>query len=188
MREALLVIDPLREFVYGDIRGEDPERILPDLTRLIDAARGAAVPVIFCTDEHLSVDRELKIWGPHAMKGSEGAQIVPTLAPAGGDFVVPKRTYSAFFQTVLDSLLRDLGAETLYVAGFYTDPCVRHTVADAFFSRYGVIVIADAVATLIPGRAEKDLEYMRKMYDASVTLTSDFVAALAGGKERGQSR
>jgi nicotinamidase-related amidase len=179
MHDALLIIDPLREFVYGDIRGEHPEEVIPALQRLIEVARSAAVPVVYCTDEHLPVDRELRIWGPHAMKGSHGAEIIPAIAPSAADFVVPKRTYSAFFETGLDSLLKDLGARTLDVTGFYTDPCIRHTVADAFFERYEVVVVADAVAALRPGTRDEDLEYMRKMYGVRLGFTRDLTRTTA---------
>jgi nicotinamidase-related amidase len=109
------------------------------------------------------------------MRGSEEARIIAALRPLEGDYVIPKRTYSGFHDTGLDSLLRDLGATTLYVTGFYTDPCVRHTVADAYLLRYDIVVVTDAVAALDPATHGSDLEYMRKMYGAEL-LGTDRVA------------
>jgi len=173
--KALLIIDVLNEFVYGAISGEHPEGIVPNLVRLIRAARQSGVPVVFCKDEHLPVDRELTIWGEHAMKGAQGSEIIDAVAPKEGDFVVPKRTYSGFFDTGLNSLLRDLDANTLYVTGLYADPCVRHTVADAYFERYDVVVVRDAVATLNPGSRAQELDYMQQMYGARLATTDDVV-------------
>jgi nicotinamidase-related amidase len=181
MHDALLIIDPLWEFVHGGIRGEDHEAILLALQHLLRAARSTRGPVVYCTDEHVPVDRELEIWGPHALKGSEGAEILPVIAPAPSDFVVPKRTYGAFFEAGLDSLLKDLGARKLDVAGFYTDPCIHHTVTDAFFERYRVVVVADAVAALLPGNREDDLAYMRRMYGAELEVTSDLIRMTTAG-------
>jgi nicotinamidase-related amidase len=174
-RKALLIVDPLQEFVYGDIKGENPEKIVPNLQRLLADARRAGIPIVYCCDEHVAVDRELTVWGEHAMRGSEAARIIPALSPEDGDYVVPKRTYSGFHDTGLDSLLRDLGANTLYVAGFYTDPCVRHTVADAYLRRYDVVVVTDAVEALDPSAHQADLEYLRRMYGSQLAETDRVV-------------
>jgi nicotinamidase-related amidase len=179
MGKALLVVDVLNEFMYGEIAGESPADIVPVLLRLIQSAREYSVPVIFCKDEHLSVDRELAIWGEHAMKGSQGAEIIKQIAVDDDDFVVPKRTYSGFFDTGLDSLLRDLKATTLYVTGLYADPCVRHTVADAYMRRYDIVVVSDAVATLNPGSLTEELEYMQRMYGARIATAREVTVELA---------
>jgi nicotinamidase-related amidase len=178
-QQALIIVDPLNEFVYGNIKGADAERIIPNLQRLRAGARRAGVPVIYCCDEHLAVDRELAIWGRHAMRGSEEARIIAPLAPENGDYIVPKRTYSGFHDTGLDSLLRDLRAARLLVTGFYTDPCVRHTVADAYLMRYFVMVVTDAVAALDPARREGDLEYLKRMYGAELAETDRIISEFA---------
>jgi nicotinamidase-related amidase len=187
-QKALIIVDPLNEFVYGNIKGVDPERIIPNLQRLRAAARRAGIPIIYCCDEHLAVDRELTIWGRHAMRGSEEARIIAPLAPEDGDYIVPKRTYSGFRDTGLDSLLRDLGAARLIVTGFYSDPCVRHTVADAYLMRYFVVVVTDAVAALDPARHEGDLEYMKRMYGAELAGTDRIISELTDDGATGTER
>jgi nicotinamidase-related amidase len=177
---ALLVVDALNEFVYGDIRGEDPERIIPNLGRLLTGARKNAVPVVYCCDEHLPPDHELAIWGPHAMKGSKEAQVIDALRPGKGDYVVPKRTYSGFHETGLDSLLRDLGVETVYVTGFYADPCVRHTVSDAYARGYGVVVVADAVDALDAAEHGRQMDYMQLMYGARLVDAAQVLDEIIG--------
>lgn len=185
MGQALIIVDALHEFVYGAIKGDRPERIIPNLQRLRAEARRAGIPVIYCCDEHLAADRELTIWGEHAMAGSEGARIIASLRPEDGDYVVPKRTYSGFHDTGLDSLLRDLGATKLLVTGFYTDPCVRHTVADAYLRRYDVAVVTDAVTSLDPGTHAADLEYMKRMYGAQLVDADRAVSDLAADGPNG---
>lgn len=175
MDKALIVIDVLNEFVYGDIKGKNPERIIPNLKRLVEAARQNNIPVIYCKDEHLPVDRELKIWGKHAMKGSKEAEIVEELKPEEKDYIIPKRTYSGFFETGLDSLLRDLGAKTLYVTGLYDDPCVRHTVADAYFRRYNIVVVKDSTDAFNSEEHDKELNYMKKMYGVEIKNTDEVI-------------
>ena len=94
---AILVVDMLNDFVTGSIGCDRAVEILPATARLLDAARAAGVPVIYCNDSHLpGIDRELQIWGDHAIKGTPGAEVVPELAPQPQDYVVPKRRYSGF--------------------------------------------------------------------------------------------
>ena len=102
--------------------------ILPATARLLEAAREKGVPVIYCNDCHLpGIDRELQIWGDHAIKGTPGAEVVPELTPQACDYVVPKRRYSGFFQTDLDILLKELGVKTVVITGLHTHMCCRHT-------------------------------------------------------------
>jgi nicotinamidase-related amidase len=61
----------------------------------------------------LPVDlRVREVWGPHAVAGTSGAEVVPELAPEAADFVVPKWRYSGFFGTDLDMLIKELGVDT----------------------------------------------------------------------------
>ena len=130
---AILVVDMLNDFVTGSIGCDRAVEILPATARLLDAARAAGVPVIYCNDSHLpGIDRELQIWGDHAIKGTPGAEVVPELAPQPQDYVVPKRRYSGFFQTDLDILLKELGVKTVVITGLHTHMCCRHTSADAY--------------------------------------------------------
>ena len=89
---AILVVDMLNDVVTGSIGCDRAVEILPATARLLDAARAAGVPVIYCNDSHLpGIDRELQIWGDHAIKGTPGAEVVPELAPQPQDYVVPER-------------------------------------------------------------------------------------------------
>ena len=48
----------------------------------------AGVPVIFCNDAHLpGIDRELIIWGDHAIVGTKGAEVIPELNLCEKDYV-----------------------------------------------------------------------------------------------------
>jgi ureidoacrylate peracid hydrolase len=69
--------------------------------------------------------------------------IVKELTPQEGDVVVPKHRYSAFFQTNLETTLKNLGATNLIVTGCTTSVCVESTVRDAMFRDYRCIVVED---------------------------------------------
>ena len=137
---AILVVDMLNDFVTGALGCDRAREIVPATARLLDAARAAGVPVIFCNDCHLpGIDRELQLWGDHAIKGTPGADIIPELGPAPTDYIVPKRRYSGFFQTDLDILLKELGVKT--VVGIGTPARHLRELADRYKEAQVAIVV-----------------------------------------------
>ncbi|MEM2385443.1 MAG: isochorismatase family protein, partial [Candidatus Bathyarchaeia archaeon] len=69
-RMAVIVIDMLNDFVTGDLKCERAQHIIPNLKRLLEAAREHKVPVIYCNDAHYPSDFEVHRWGLHAVKGT----------------------------------------------------------------------------------------------------------------------
>lgn len=170
---ALLVVDEL-----GDVETSPIADVLlaPTLNtaRLVKAAHKVGMPVIFANDAHIpELDRELELWGPHGIAGTPDAQTSPQLDAAEGDFVVEKRRYSAFFQTGLRLLLKELGVDTLIICGFDTNICIRHTAADAYFENFNIAVVADATGTFLVGDQQEGLNYMEICYAAAVIDTDE---------------
>src|SRR5919201_3786318 len=110
VNRALIVVDMIHDFA-------DPSGALycgPSMPDVIDVckreialARASGEPVVYLTDDHLPDDAEFKMFPPHAIHGSKGAQIIASLAPTSRDIVIPKRRYSGFFGTDLDITLRE---------------------------------------------------------------------------------
>jgi nicotinamidase-related amidase len=174
--DALIVDDILNEFVYGKLKSEKAKNIIPATRKLIDAARRAKVPVIYACDAHLPSDPEIKLWGKHAMRGTSGASVVPELKPTKNDYVFEKRVYSSFHETGLDLLLRDLHVDSVVIVGLYSDICVRHSAADAFFRGYKITIPSDCVESLAEGENEVGLEYMKNNYGAEITTSKELIA------------
>lgn len=174
MRYALLIVDMVNDFVTGTLKCERAQRIIPNIRRLADAARAAEVPVVYCNDAHRPEDFELRIWGPHSMKGTRGAEIISPLSPAKGDQVLDKRTYSAFYETPLDTVLRAHDVTHLVITGLHTNICCRHTSADAFFRGYVPVLPEDGVDSLTEQAHRDGLAYAKEIYQADVT-TADKV-------------
>lgn len=173
MRSALVVIDLANDFVYpggviadagGPAYQKLAQAIIPRLQRLIAAARGAGVTVVYATDAHTNADTELRKWPPHAMKGTKLAAIVPQLTPQPGDLVIEKRTYSPFASSDIDAQLRAEGIERLYITGLHTDCCARHTAGDAFQKGYDLVWITDALAAFTDEAHRAGLEYFEAWY------------------------
>lgn len=130
---ALVVIDMLNDFILDDapLRVPGGKEIISNIAAEIDKARKEGIPVIYLCDCHTQDDPELRVWPPHAMKGTPGAQVVAELAPAECDIVIPKTRYSGFFRTDLEQRLNSLKVERLILTGVCTEICVLHTAADA---------------------------------------------------------
>jgi ureidoacrylate peracid hydrolase len=142
-------------------------RIVDDrLVPLIAAARAAGLPVVYamnsapriaigrsaygrCFQDSLGFDPEVDFAepdvDPREFHRGEPVQLAipPQVAPAPDDYYVRKHTYSGFFETRLDSVLRNLGVRTLICAGFATDCCILFTIADAVFRGYRPILLRD---------------------------------------------
>lgn len=174
---ALVVIDMLNDFIAGTIANPRAKRIVPAIRDLIDKARtDPDWVVVYANDAHLPHDFELKVWGEHAMAGTDGAAVLAELQPAASDFVIPKRTYSAFYDTGLDSLLRQFEVDTVILTGQHTNMCVRHTAADAFFRGYRVVVPRDAVEALTDDDHQSGLAYLEMAYKAELPDAADVLA------------
>ena len=147
---ALLVIDMLNDFIEdgGSLVVPGARRIVPRLAQILEEARAAGIPVVFVTDSHREDDLEFRHWPPHAVAGTWGSEVIDELKPLPGEYIVPKRRYSAFFGTDLDNYLRELGARKLYLTGVLTNICVYATALDASMRNYEVAVFRDAVASL----------------------------------------
>jgi nicotinamidase-related amidase len=170
----------LNEFVSGKMRCDDAPGIVPKIKGLADCFRKKGLPVVYICDTHYpGVDRELELWGEHAISGTWGAEVVDELKPQGRDFVVRKRRYSGFFQTDLDLLLRELEVDRVALTGIDTNICVRHTAADAFFRGYRVAVVRDAVASWDGAKAnEEGIRYMSEIYGAEVQSAEEIIESL----------
>ena len=143
------------------------------------AARKNNTPVIYSVDSHFPQDVEVvRKWGKNAIKGTEGAEVLVELEPDKIiDYIVEKRTYSGFYETGLDPLLRSLhggdGVKTVVIGGLHTQLCVRHTVADAFFRGYHIVIPKDGVEAFNAEEQEQALKYLEYVYNPKVMLTND---------------
>ncbi|WP_415310854.1 cysteine hydrolase family protein [Candidatus Nitrosocosmicus sp. FF01] len=179
-RYAILVIDMQNDFVKGKLKCERASNIIQNIHTLLIEARNNNIPVFYCIDEHLPMDNyELNLWGPHAMKGTEGQKIIDELKPMESDFVIPKRTYSAFDGTGLDRALNGLyggkGVDTIIITGLHTNICDRHSSYDAFTRGFKIIVAEDGVEAFTEEEHRSGLEYIKRMYGADIKKIEEIV-------------
>jgi nicotinamidase-related amidase len=166
----------LNDFVTGALKCDRGLAIVPKTAELLNGARKAGVPVIFCNDAHLKgIDHELKLWGDHAIAGTKGAEVIPELGLCEKDYVVPKRRYSGFFHTDLDLLLKELGIDTVIMTGLHAHMCVRHTSADAYQLGYNVVVASDATDSFTEEDYVYGIKYLKETYGAEVYTVDELL-------------
>jgi nicotinamidase-related amidase len=182
-KPAVIIIDMLNDFVTGELRAERAGKIIHPLRKLVDAARNKGLPVIYSNDAHYPEDFEVvHKWGSHAIKGTPGAEVIPELQPETKDFVVEKRTYSGFYETGLEPLLRSLyngeGVRTVILGGLHTHICVRHTSADAFFRGYKIVIAEDGVEAFNEEVHREGLKYLKDVYNAEIKKIDEIIHEL----------
>jgi len=167
MKKVLIVADMINDFVTGKLGSERARSIVPNVVALVKKAHKLGVPVIFLRDAHSATDKELDIWGEHAMKGSKGSEIIPELKPEKNDIVIEKKQYIASVE--LPEILKQMNADTLIFTGVSTDICVQNSVAQAYFSGYKTIVPSDCTASIDEEAHEYALKYMKNIFGTEIT-------------------
>ncbi|MGA4843662.1 isochorismatase family cysteine hydrolase [Streptomyces sp. G45] len=183
-RAALLVIDMQDEFVrpgFSPYWVPAATRMAPRLRRLVDRCRAVGVPVIWTVfdDTHLGLDR------PHALRhlphGDTDwrrpgpARVWPELGPREDEVLIRKPSYGAFYDTPLDTVLRNLRRDTVIVTGTLTNYCCGTTARQAYERGYHVVFGADTTATDDESRQEPELAVLRKGF--ALVLDAEEIAA-----------
>jgi nicotinamidase-related amidase len=165
-RPAVLVVD-VNYYFCGDKRepilesvkrwrascGEDAWDGVAAIKKLLNAARGRGLPIIYTTGSRRADNWDAGSWGwknPRNKEkpktegtGLDGNTIVTEIAPQPDDIVIAKHKPSAFFGTPLQAFLVQLGADSLIVTGTTTSGCVRASVVDAFSYNYRATVVEE---------------------------------------------
>jgi ureidoacrylate peracid hydrolase len=163
---ALIVIDMQNGFVDPegfmnkiDLDYTTSAAAIEPISRLLAASREAGLPIFFTryslnedySDGGLLMEVFPQIRGTGGLvRGSWDAEVCDALAPLPGETVIDKTRYSAFYDTDLESRLREAGVDTVIVCGVTTNICVESTVRDAFFRDIRVAVPSDGTAAVTP--------------------------------------
>lgn len=152
MKPALVVIDMQKDFFQKKRLLEQKELLVKNLNELITLARKHKLPVIWVRqvwkDDLSNSPKHIRQSGEgYVLEGTKGSKLLDGLSKLSGDYEVIKTRYSGFFGTKLDSLLNELGVNTLIIGGINTHACVRMTAIDAWQKEYDVIVAKDCVGS-----------------------------------------
>ena len=170
IRKSLLVIDML-----NDYREEDAPfqicgftNIIEPIKREIEEARTNNWPIIYLCDCHEKDDREFRLFPPHAIRGSRGASIVDELKPEGTDILVRKNTFSGFYNTELDEMLKKLSISKIVISGIITNISVMCTAVDALMRDYEVDVVKDTLRGLDDKSHDFAIDQMENIFNIGI--------------------
>ncbi len=193
-RAALLLVDVINDlrFGEGDALARQAGPMAKRLARLKARAAVAGLPVIYVNDNFGQWRSDFRSLVEYCTTSDvPGREMATLLAPADDDYFVLKPSYSGFFQTTLDLLLRDLGVDTLIITGLAGNICVLFTANDAYMRDFTIVVPEDGVVSTRPRDNRSALEQMRTLMKATTTRTgrlrlSSYVRRSSRGR-RGRS-
>jgi nicotinamidase-related amidase len=165
---ALLITDMINDFVYSKFGNKRVQSIIPNILKLKNIAYSKGWKVIYLQDYHKRTDPEIKVWGEHAMEGSEGSEIIDELRPEKDDIIIKKSTYNGFFNTDLERVLTSFKIEGIIFAGVSTDICILNTAANAFYLGYDIFICKECTESIDADVKDFGLEYMQKNYGAKI--------------------
>lgn len=145
--------------------------VLPNVRSLQDAFRWHSLEVIHTRIQSLTRDgrdrskghRRLGLLAP---PGSREADFLEQVAPLElrDEIVINKTASGVFSSTNLHYVLNNMGVESLFVVGVYTNECVETTVRDACDLGYLVTIVEDCCATVTPELHDASLATLRDRY------------------------
>ncbi len=163
---------------------------LPNIVRLVPAARAAGVRVVHCLVQRrpdgLGSNHNAKIFtigagGVDITPGTPGAALLPELGPEPTDLVLSRwHGVGPMGGTDLDAVLRNLGVSTIVVVGVSLNIAIPNVVMDAVNAAYRVVVPKDAVAG-VPAEYGAAVIANTLSLLATITTTDDLLRAWERG-------
>ncbi len=131
---------------YPSSCGEYAHAAIEPTRRLFNAARAAAIPVFYSTQDErphaappvVNVTKRRNVSRDPAVYA-----IRPEFKPQPGDVVIAKQRASAFFGTPLAAHLTQIGIRSVVICGESTSGCVRATAVDAYSHGFHVVLVEE---------------------------------------------
>lgn len=152
---------------------------------LVDSAHENGIPVIFIQEVHrpdlIDFGRELDgVEDIHCLEGDARTEVAKEkMGFRKGDYIIPKRRYSAFFGTDFQILLRGLKVDTLILCGGLTDVCVHYTFVDGHQSDYFCRVVEDCVGGSSVEAHEAALKAMEYLQTGAVQKRAKLIKTMS---------
>ena len=171
-KKALIIIDMLNDFVLkgASLEVPDTRKIITNIQREILIAHKKSYPVIYVCDSHEINDREFKHfdWPSHGVKGTLGAKIIEGLKPLPQDIIVEKKTYSGFYHTDLENILKKMNVDTIRFTGCVTHICIMFIAFEAAIRGYKIEIVSDGIAGLTTEDHQAALRIMGNVLRAKI--------------------
>ena len=167
--KALLVIDMLNDFIdkSGSMQcGDAGREIIPFIKDQISCFHKNSDKVFFVCDNHNEDDKEFDHFPKHCIKDSWGSQIAADLTPKQNDIIILKKRYSAFFQTNIESMLKD--CNEIHFVGVCTNICILFSVEEAYNRGFKTVIYKNGVASFDAEAHKYSLKQMKALFGAEI--------------------
>ena len=194
-------VDVQEDFMLpgGKLYVSGGEKIIPNISRLVDVAREGRVLLISSACRHLPDDPEFEIFPPHCVRGTPGERIIPQglaekvhFIPNDGtaklpdsifnnqQLVLEKQTLDVFNNPHAEAIVNRLGKDTEYlVFGVVVEHCV-HLAAKGLIDRgRKVSIVKDAIETLKGADGRRSLDELKSLGAAFVSTDEAIVMVAA---------
>jgi nicotinamidase/pyrazinamidase len=177
-------VDTQRDFMLprGKLRVRKAKKIIPNLKRLVNAARAGRVLLVSSACAHIPDDEEFKDFPPHCIQGTPGQKKIPETLTAnpyivpntpyarlpkrfrpGQQVIIEKRKLDVFTNPNIEAVLQRVkksvaGRPEFVVFGVVTEYCVRCAASGLLDRGERVAVVTDAIETLDPAVGKKTLD------------------------------
>jgi nicotinamidase/pyrazinamidase len=202
-------VDAQQDFMLpgGKLYVPGAEKLIPNIERLVGAARAGRVFLVSSGCQHIVDDPEFRQFPPHCIRGTPGAQIIPAgLAekffriPNDPAFHLPenllthqqvvleKQVLDVFSNPHANTLVEQIGRDAEYfVFGVVTEYCVRLAAKGLLERGRRVSVVKDAIETLKPEDGRRTLEELKSL-GAQFITTQEALAAVPPAAAHRKSR
>jgi nicotinamidase-related amidase len=186
---AFIIID----IVNAITKGQGPpyhtpphrEALVQNYVRLVAHCRSVGTPLIYTVIhrhlDNIDAPKTLADAGPTGgapmLAGTPAAEIIDEIRPQPTDWVIMKPRFSAFYGTHLDTILTDLGTETILVGGISTQRSVEGTARDAKNRDMQCIVVSDCCTAGELDVHEMTIKHVLPLL-VRVRTTDEVIAAL----------
>ena len=173
------------------------EKIIPNIKRLVDAARQGRVLLISHGCRHTPNDPEFKTFPPHCIRGTPGARIIPEglaqkfyTVPNDTQLKLPKdllrnqqvilekQTLDVFDNPHAAAIVDRLGKDVEFVVfGVVTEFCVRLAAKGLLERGRKVSLVKDAIETLKPEDGRRTIQELKAL-GARLITTDEALAML----------
>ena len=177
-------VDTQEDFMLpgGKLYVPGAEKLIPNVKRLVDAAREGRIFLVSDACRHTVDDPEFKTFPPHCVRGTPGARIIPEgladkflTIPNDAHFVLPenlneyqqviieKQTLNVFDNSHAQVLVEKLGRNVEYVLfGVVTEYCVRLAAKGLLDRGRRVAIVRDAIETLDAAAGNRTIDELQE--------------------------
>jgi nicotinamidase-related amidase len=188
---ALIVIDMQNEFVKPNWTPywvpEATKQVLK-IKKLINHCRDKHIPIIYTvySNTHNFIDRPKSLHlMPSRFPNSNidqsnffiKGEVWHEIKPMKNDIIIHKSSYGAFYDTPLETILKNLDKDTIIICGTLTNYCCSTTARQAFERSFKVIFGCDVTSSHFYDLHEFELKILRRGF-AKILSYKDIIKKL----------